>query len=74
MITFSLWGLLIVYAIFLLIFIIFAIINLYHMIAYGFLTFESFFMTFIFLGGVILILFITYKLGIAIDWRQTITI
>ena len=74
MLELSLWGLLIVYAVFIIIFLNFAIINLYHMLAYGFLSFESFFMTFLFLAGVILVLFITYKLGLEIDWQQSFTI
>lgn len=70
-ITISLSALLIVYGIFLLFFVIFAFVNLYHLIAYGFLSFESYFMTFIFLAGTILILFITYKYGIEINWDKT---
>ncbi len=74
MIEISLSVLLIGYGIFALIFFVFAIINLYHMFNYGFLNFESFLMTFIFIAGTVLILFITYQLGSQIDWTQTFII
>lgn len=74
MVDISLYTFLIVYGALVLIFLIFAIINLLHLFAFGFLNFESFFMTFIFLGGIILILFITYKLGLKIDWSQTLSL
>ena len=65
---------LILYGIMVAIFVIFAIINLYHLFAFGFLSFQSFFMTFIFLGGTVLILFVTYKWGLKLDWSQTFII
>ncbi|MCX6744358.1 MAG: hypothetical protein NTX82_02430 [Candidatus Parcubacteria bacterium] len=73
MIEISLYVLLIIYAIALAGFFIFAIFNLYHLFNYGFLSFTSFFVTFLFLAGVVLILFITYQFGSQIDWSQTIT-
>lgn len=72
MIEISLYVLLIIYAIALAGFLIFAIFNLYHLFNYGFLSFTSFFVTFLFLAGVVLILFITYQFGSQIDWSQTI--
>jgi hypothetical protein len=74
MIEISLLLLLYVYGFFVLLYIIFALINIYHLLVFGFLSFESFFMTFLLIAGTILILFITYKLGIAIDWNQSIII
>ena len=74
MIEISLLVLLIPYGILVAIFLLFAIINLYHMFTFGFLNFESFFMTFLFIAGIILILFITYELAMAIDWTQTLII
>jgi hypothetical protein len=74
MIELSLYLLLGTYAVLVVIFLIFAIINLYHLLAFGFISFESFFMTFIFIAGIVLILFITYKLGLEIDWSQSITL
>jgi len=65
---------LIAYGIFIALFLIFAIINLYHMFTWGFLNFESFFMTFILVAGTVLILFITYELAKEIDWTQTFII
>ena len=44
------------------------------MFTWGFLNFESFFMTFILVAGTILILFITYEIAKEIDWTQTFII
>ncbi len=63
---------LIAYGVLVLAFLIFAVVNLYHVLKFGFLGFESFFVTFIFIAGTILVLFITYKLGLEIDWTQTL--
>ena len=59
---------LLIYAAFAIFFIIFALFNLYHLWRFGYLGFEGFFMTFIFLGGTALILFITYSLLANVDW------
>jgi hypothetical protein len=64
----------IIYGLALALFIIFALINLYHLFRFGFLSFTSFFMTFLFLGTSVLVIFITYKLGQNIDWTQTFII
>ena len=74
MIEISLSILLIIYGIFVLLFFLFALANLYHLFAFGFLNFESYFVTFIFLAGTVLILFITYALASQIDWTVTFTI
>ncbi len=74
MIEISLSAILIPYGILVALFLLFALINFYHMFKYGFLNFESFFMTFLFIAGIILILFITYKLAMEIDWTQTFII
>jgi hypothetical protein len=74
MIEISLYVLLIAYGLVVAAFIVFAIFNLYHLFSFGFLSFLSFGMTFIFLAGAILILFITYKFAVQIDWSQTLII
>ncbi|OGY42816.1 MAG: hypothetical protein A2Y67_03785 [Candidatus Buchananbacteria bacterium RBG_13_39_9] len=74
MIEISLYIFLILYGAALALFVIFALINIYHLFRFGFLSFFSFFVTFLFLAGVILILFITYELGAKIDWSQTFII
>jgi hypothetical protein len=74
MIEISLSLLLIIYGIFVLLFFIFALANLYHLFAYGFLNFESYLVTFFFLAGTVLILFITYTLAIQIDWTLSFII
>jgi len=74
MIEISLYVLLIAYGLVVAAFIVFALFNLYHLFSFGFLSFLGFFMTFIFLAGTVLILFITYTLASQIDWSQTIII
>jgi len=64
----SLSVLIIIYLILVAIFAVFAFFNLYHLWRFGFMSFEGFFMTFIFLAGTFLILFITYDLALSIDW------
>jgi len=65
-----LYLLLIPYGILVAVFFILALINIYHMIVYGFLSFSSTFMTFIFLVGTIIIFYATYALAADIDWMQ----
>jgi len=74
MIEISLYVYLILYGILVGIFVIYAFVNLYHLFVYGFLSYLSFLMTFLFLAISILILFITYKYGLQIDWSQTFII
>jgi hypothetical protein len=74
MVEISLYIFLIIYGVALVLFVIFALVNLYHLFYFGFLSFESFFITFIFLAATVLIIFITYKLGMAINWSQTFVI
>lgn len=71
MIEISLSAYLIIYGVLIAIFVAMAVVNLFHLFAYGFLSYLSFLMTFLFLAGTVLILFITYKLGLQIDWNQT---
>jgi len=74
MIEIPLYIMLIIYAVFVVIFLIFALINIYHMVTFGFISFESFFMTFLLLAGTILILFTTYTYAQEIDWEETFVI
>jgi len=74
MVEISLYVYLIPYGILVVIFAIYALVNLYHLFVYGFLSYLSFLMTFLFLAGAILVLFITYKYGLKIDWSQTFII
>lgn len=72
--TFPLFYLLIPYMIFLLIFFIFSLVNIYHMLVFTEAGFIGFFMTFIFLAGSFYLLFLTWSLGSAINWRETVEI
>lgn len=74
MVEISLSLLLIIYGILVLLFFVFALVNLYHLFAFGFLNFESYLVTFLFLAGTVLILFITYRLALQIDWSLSFVI
>jgi len=71
MLEISLSVFLILYGLAIVIFLIMALVNLFHLFAYGFLSFTSFLATFLFLAATVLLLFITYKFGLQIDWNQT---
>jgi len=60
------------YGLFLLVFIIFSLVNLYHILRWGGYTFVGFVATFIFLAGAILCLFSTYEHLKIIDWQTPI--
>ena len=53
--------------------IILAFFNIYHTLKYGYINYISYFMTFILIGGAIIIIFITNELLIRIDWTQIIS-
>lgn len=74
MLTFPLLLILIPYALFFLLFIIFVWINIYHIVLFGSMSATSFFATFIFLGVSAYILFLTWDLLAVVDWGAKITI
>jgi len=72
--TFSLSFFLLIYALFLLLWGIFSLVALYHMLRFGFLNFTTFFITFIYIVISILILFFSYQYISQIDWGLNITV
>lgn len=63
---------LIPYTLFLLVFLFFSFVNIYHLIHFGRATgIMGFFATFLFLAITVLILNTTYLYAIGIDWSQT---
>ncbi|MEA3463915.1 MAG: hypothetical protein U9R14_02480 [Patescibacteria group bacterium] len=72
--TFQLSILLIPYLLFLLLWLIFSIVAIYHMMKFGFKNFTAFFTTFIFIGISILILAASYNFINQIDWQIQITV
>ena len=70
----SLYALLGVYALFVLVFIVMAIVNIYHLVAYGFFCFESIAMILFLLFAGLLILGVSAFYIIQIDWAQTFTL
>lgn len=67
-------ALLIPYALFLLIFLFFSFVNLYHLIKFGSTNFVAFMATFLFLAGSVLILYTSYTYIINTDWTRTIDV
>lgn len=72
--TLPLYSLLIIYALFALIYVIFFLINLYHLVVYTTPSLTGFIMTFFFLGGVAYIIFISYNLLLGVDWQQPLNL
>ncbi len=67
-----LFVLLIPYGLFLLIFLFFALVNLFHLLRFSPLNLLTFFATFLFLAGTTLILTTSYNYLITINWSQVI--
>jgi len=74
MIILPLYILLIIYLIFLLFFAFFGLFGVYHLIKFGFHSFGTFLLIFMFLGASVIILFISYQAIAPIDWLQEITV
>ncbi len=72
--TFPLYFLLIIYAIFLAVWSIFGLVAVYHMIRFGFFNFVTFFTTFIFIAVAAVILFYSFNFFSQIDWNLNVSI
>jgi len=66
--TFSLSVFLIPYLLFLLLWLAFSLVAVYHMMKFGFKNFTTFFTTFIYIGVSIIILVISYNFLSQINW------
>ncbi|KPJ84991.1 hypothetical protein AMJ57_04855 [Parcubacteria bacterium SG8_24] len=69
----SLSALLIPYALAIVFFMIFAAFNIHHLMRYGATTRVSYIITFIFLSGSVLLLFISWQMLGGVDWSQQMT-
>ncbi|MDD4271345.1 MAG: hypothetical protein PHF50_00910 [Patescibacteria group bacterium] len=72
--TIPLYAFLFLYLLFVLIWLIFSLIALYHMIRYGQINFITFITTFAYLVGAALILFFSYEYLSQIDWSVGLTV
>jgi hypothetical protein len=63
-----------IYCAFIAIYLIFVLFNLYHLIKFGFLTFGNVFISFIFIGVTVILLFFSFVYINTIDWTQSFTI
>lgn len=69
---FPLYIFIIIYIVYLLIFCFFVFAMIYHLVRFGFKSFNAFLATFLFLGGSILILALSFKAFTSIDWRMKV--
>lgn len=69
---FSLSIFLIIYLILASLFALYALLSLYHIIRFSHFDESSYFMTGLFIAGIILISFVSFTYIIGIDWNQTI--
>lgn len=72
--SFPLYFILFPYSLFLLIYLIFILIVISHLILFSEMSIVSFFMTFVFLAGVVYVFYWTWQLSLPIDWKQVITV
>ena len=62
------------YLLFVLLWLVFSLVALYHMIKYGQINFTTFITTFAYIAGSIVILFLSYEYLSRIDWGAGLTI
>ena len=72
--TFPLYIFLIIYFVFLLGWLVFSFIAVYHMLKFGFFNFTTFFTVFVYIAISFLMLAISYKYLSQIDWQMNVTI
>ncbi|MDP3043626.1 MAG: hypothetical protein Q8N21_04455 [bacterium] len=72
--TFPLYYFLLIYLLFILLWLIFSLVAVYHMIKFSFKNFTSFFATFIFIGVSIFILMESYNYLSRIDWEMNVIV
>lgn len=74
MLSFPLWVTLIPYAIFLIIFIAFAWVDIHHLVLFGSFDVAGFLATFLFLAVSAYLLFLTWQMLATVDWNATVTL
>jgi hypothetical protein len=72
--TFPLYYFLLIYLLFILLWLVFSLVAVYHMIKFSFKNFISFFATFIFIGVSALILMESYNYLSRIDWEMNVIV
>jgi len=64
---------LILYAVFLLAYLIFFFFNIYHMFRFGVYSFFTYFIAFVYIAGTIIILFLSWQTLASFDWSAPIS-
>jgi len=72
--TIPIIGFLFLYCLFVLVWLIFSLVALFHMIRYGQINFVTFITTFTYIAGSVMILFFSYEYLNQIDWSVGLTI
>ncbi len=72
--AFPLYIFLIIYLLFLIIWGIFSLVAVYHMVRFGFVNFATFFATLIYIGGAIALLSLSYNYASGIDWGMNVSV
>jgi len=65
---------LVLYAAFLVFYVIFSFFNIFHLMKFGAISFTTYFMAFLYLAGILVVLFFSYQGLAAIDWSEGIKI
>lgn len=72
--AFPLYYFLLIYLLFILLWLIFGLVAIYHMIKFGFKNFTTFFATFMFIGVSIFMLSESYNYLSRIDWEMNVIV
>lgn len=72
--TFTLSILLFAYFLFLFLWFVFSLVAVYHMVRFGYLSFFTYLVTFIYIAVSILLLFASYNFISQIDWGMNVTL
>ena len=73
-ITVPLYVFLFIYLLFLTVFVVFTVINLYHIFASASFTLASFAMSFFIFASTVMVFYVTFQLLVDVNWQQTVTL
>jgi len=74
MISFPLYTLLFIYFLFLAVFVVFILINLYHILEAQIFSTATFLVTFFVISASLLIVYFTWEILSAVDWQQQVVL
>lgn len=71
--SFPLYSILFLYVLFLVVWLFFSMVGVYHMIKFGWKNFYTFIATFFYIAGSIILLVVSYNFIIQIDWGLNVS-